>query len=76
MSQCKSLTQRGKRCKNPIASNCRSYCKLHSTCRKYLSDKIRTNIKKDKWGHKQAIAISYSQVQKQYPKCKKIFKRK
>ena len=73
MSYCQSITNKGKRCKNKVGKSCKKYCKLHSNCRKYLSSKIRTNIRKNKWGRKQAIAISYSQVKKMYPKCKNSF---
>jgi len=49
-------------------------------CKKQLSDKIRINMREFKKGtilkngrpitsRKQAIAISYSQIKKMYPKC-------
>ena len=46
-----------------------------SPCRQYLSKKIAINMKEYKEGvyasPKQAIAVSYSQVKKLYPHCKK-----
>lgn len=51
----------------------------NTTCKKYLSDKIRTNIKEYKNGkftsRKQAIAVSYSQVIKQHPRCNKVLRK-
>ena len=51
----------------------------NKTCKKYLSDKIRNNIKEYKNGkfisRKQAIAVSYSQVIKQHPRCNKSLRR-
>ena len=50
-----------------------------SKCRKYLSKKIAINIDEFKRGlfksKKQAIAVSYSQVRKKHPACKRIFKK-
>jgi len=49
-------------------------------CKNKLSDKIRVNMREFKKGNfksrKQAIAVSYSQVKKKYPECKKFFKPK
>lgn len=46
-------------------------------CKKRLSNKIRINMKEFKRGRyvsrKQAIAVSYSQIKKKYPECKKYF---
>ena len=42
-------------------------------CQSLLSKKIKLNSKKFT-NHKQAIAISYSQVKKKNPRCKKYFK--
>ena len=51
-----------------------------SKCRKYLQDKISINIDEYKTGRyssrSQAIAVSYSQVLKKHPKCKKSLRRK
>jgi hypothetical protein len=51
-----------------------------SKCRTYLQDKIRININEYKQGRyksrNQAIAVSYSQVKKKKPMCKKILSRK
>lgn len=48
--------------------------KRKSICKKRVSDKIKINMKELKQGkfrsRKQAIAISYNQVSKQYPMCK------
>lgn len=44
-------------------------------CQTFLSAKIAHNIKKKKWPRKQAIAISYNQVKKWEPGCKRYFKK-
>ena len=48
-------------------------------CREHLSDKIRINMLEYKNGRykspKQAIAVSYSQVQKMHPTCKRYLKK-
>jgi hypothetical protein len=52
--------------------------KSKSICKKRLSDKIRINMIERKyrgWSQPQAIAISYSQVIKSFPKCKSKLKR-
>ena len=86
--KCVGKTLQGKRCKN-LVSGKNKYCYLHKKkykysfgkvgCRKKLSDKIRVNmdeLKKGRWKSRaQAIAISYQQVKKRYPSCKKYFKR-
>lgn len=50
------------------------------TCKQHVGAKIGKNIKefkKGKWiSRSQAIAVSYSQVQKERPGCKKVLKRK
>jgi hypothetical protein len=50
--------------------------KAKSKCRQRLNDKIKINMKEYKEGlfksRKQAIAVSYSQTRKKYPRCKKI----
>ena len=54
--------------------------KSKSKCRQRLNDKIKINMKEYKTGlfqsRKQAIAVSYSQTLKKYPRCKKSFARK
>jgi len=49
-------------------------------CKKQLSKKIATNIREFKKGkfvsRSQAIAVSYSQIKKEYPKCKKWLNKK
>ena len=51
-----------------------------SKCRKYLQDKISINMgeyKKGKFSsRKQALAVSYSQVKKKSPGCKRFFSRR
>jgi hypothetical protein len=51
--------------------------KYKSKCRQRLNDKIKINMKEYKQGlfksRKQAIAVSYSQTRKKYPRCKKSF---
>jgi hypothetical protein len=55
---------------------------LKDFCRGKLSNKIKINMKEYKKGNKrikshiQAIAISYSQVKKKYPKCSRSLRRK
>ena len=55
---------------------------VKSFCRNKLSKKIAINLREMKSGNKrikspaQAIAISYSQIKKKYPKCVKSLKRK
>ena len=53
--------------------------KTKSRCRKRLNDKIKINMKEYEHGlfktRKQAIAVSYSQTLKNYPRCKKSFTR-
>lgn len=51
-----------------------------SPCRQHLSKKIAINMKEYKEGRyvspKQAVAVSYSQVKKLYPRCKKELSQK
>jgi hypothetical protein len=53
--------------------------KSKSKCRQRLNDKIKINMKEYEHGlyqtRKQAIAVSYSQTLKKYPRCKKSFSR-
>ena len=53
--------------------------KAKSKCRQRLNNKIIINMKEYKNGlfktRKQAIAVSYSQTLKKYPKCKKSLAR-
>ena len=48
--------------------------KMSRKCQKALSNKIKINMKEYKTGRyispKQAIAVSYSQTIKKYPRCK------
>jgi hypothetical protein len=48
-------------------------------CRSLVSHKVSANLKEMEKGRyssrAQAVAVSYSQVQKKYPKCKKFLKR-
>lgn len=59
----------------------KSYSSRNSFCRSKLSKKIAINLKEMKSGNKkikspkQAIAISYSQIKKKYPKCVKSLKK-
>ena len=49
--------------------------KLKKKCNCLLSRKIRKNIKEKIFkSRKQAIAVSYYQVKKSYPKCKRVYK--
>jgi hypothetical protein len=60
----------------------RKHSSIKSFCRSKLSKKIAINLREMKSGNKrikspkQAIAISYSQIKKKYPKCVKSLKRK
>ncbi len=49
-------------------------------CRTYLKSKISTNIKEYKKGRytsrAQAVAVSYRQVAKKHPSCKRVLKRR
>ena len=51
-----------------------------SKCKSYLKNKIKINMEEYKTGRyvspKQAVAVSYSQILKSHPHCKKILKRK
>ena len=51
-----------------------------SLCKKRLSDKIRINMKEFKLGkfksRQQALAVSYSQVSKKHPACKRILRQR
>jgi hypothetical protein len=53
--------------------------KPKSICKSRLSEKIAINMKEYKQGlyksPKQAVAVSYSQVLKKYPKCRKSLRR-
>jgi hypothetical protein len=48
-------------------------------CKGYLKSKIRTNIEEYKQGRyksrAQAVAVSYSQVMKKHPSCRRVLKR-
>jgi hypothetical protein len=55
--------------------------KLYSkkNCKSKLSRKIKINMKEYKSGRyksrQQALAVSYSQIKKKYPRCKRFFKK-
>ena len=49
--------------------------KYKSLCKKRLSEKIKINMEERKskgWSRPQAIAISYAQVKKYFPRCKTV----
>ena len=54
--------------------------KSKTKCRQRLNNKIKINMKEYETGffktRKQAIAVSYSQTLKRYPRCKKSLTRK
>lgn len=58
----------------------RSVRKYRSKCKKYLQDKIAINMNEYKQGRyvskAQAVAVSYSQVRKKHPSCKRILSKK
>jgi len=53
---------------------------VKSKCRQWLQDKIKKNmkeLKKGRWvSRAQAIAVSYSQVKKSHPQCKRSLAKK
>jgi len=58
----------------------KSVKKVKSLCKQRLSKKIAKNMKEMKEGRykspAQAIAVSYSQILKEFPHCKKVLKKK
>lgn len=76
----KSKNRKSKRSKSKRSKSKRSSLKYF--CRSKLSNKIKINMKEYKQGNKriksgiQAIAISYNQIKKKYPKCSKSLKKK
>ena len=53
--------------KSPKSKSPKSTKKI---CRSRLKKKISINIKEGKWkSPKQAVAVSYSQIRKKFPKC-------
>lgn len=68
MRKCNAITKQGCKCKNN--------CSIKEFCHIHLQEKIKINISKGKWSSpKQAVAVSYSQTMKTFPKCKSIFRR-
>jgi len=53
---------------------------VKSKCRQWLQDKIKVNmkeLKKGRWvSRAQAVAVSYSQVKKSHPQCKRSLAKK
>ena len=86
--KCQGKTSKGNKCKNLVSGKSK-YCHHHKrkysigrkitkqTCKNKLSDKIKVNMeeyKKGRWqSRKQAVAVSYNQVKKKNPGCKKYF---
>jgi hypothetical protein len=77
---CKEGQKRSKetgRCRKYVRVVKRSQTK--SDCKKKLAKKIKVNMDEYKSGRYssrgQAVAISYSQIKKQYPWCKRYFSR-
>ena len=68
----KKISKRRKRSKRKSKSK--------SKCKKYLQNKISINMDEYKTGRyisrSQAIAVSYSQVLKKHPRCKRSLRRK
>ena len=58
--------------------NSRKKLSTKEKCKKYLQKKIKINMSEYKLGryksHKQALAVSYSQAKKKYPRCRSVFK--
>ena len=86
--KCKNVVSETKYCHHHKRSASKySFCgKKHysmgttkKVCRKKLSDKIKINMKEYKSGRwtspKQAVAVSFSQVKKKNPRCKKYLSR-
>ena len=89
-NQCKGITKKGVRCKNKSSSSmCYCHSTNNSTislnysekpsldfCKNALKKKISINIHEKRWtSPKQAVAVSYSQVKKWFPECKKYLER-
>ena len=78
----KLISKNNKKKKSSKRITRRSRSNVKSFCRSKLSKKIAVNLREMKSGNKriksqkQAIAISYSQIKKKYPKCIKSLKRK
>lgn len=68
MNTCRGSTKKGYKCKNKCVD---TFC-----CKHKLQEKIKINMAEYKTGRwvspKQAIAVSYSQIRKKYPSCKKV----
>jgi hypothetical protein len=77
----KSIKRRSSRQRR---SSKKSYCKkmspLSRRCKNALKKKVEINIKEYKKGRyvsrAQAVAVSYSQIKKKYPKCSRSLRRK
>lgn len=64
----------------PSRRRSRSRSRSKSKCKSYLKNKIKINMDEYKSGRyvspKQAVAVSYSQILKGHPHCRRILKRK
>lgn len=75
-------TKRTKRSKRSKPRKSRTVKRSKNNCKSKLKNKIKINIDEMKSGNKriksikQAIAISYNQIKKKYPKCSKVLKKK
>lgn len=71
------MTRRGSSSKKPHSK--RKQSPSEKRCKKLLKNKIKINMhemKEGKFKHRgQALAVSYSQIKKKCPECKKYFKR-
>jgi hypothetical protein len=72
-----------------VSADKRKYCRHHRTadkfpypssikekCKRFLYRKISLNMRESRqkgWSPRQAVAISYSEVRKRNPECKKYF---
>jgi hypothetical protein len=67
--------------KKELIKHIDKHLKIKKKCDKRLSDKIKTNIKEYKSpqnkfiSKEQAIAVSYSQINKKYPECEYYYKK-
>ena len=72
-SKKKKTVKKSKKKKSVKKSKTKTSKYTKKKCQSLLSKKIKLNSRKFS-NHKQAIAVSYSQIKKKYPRCKKHFK--
>ena len=74
----KKISKISKKNNRRSKKNSRKKLSTKEKCKKYLQKKIKINMSEYKLGryksHKQALAVSYSQAKKKYPRCRSVFK--